>query len=519
VLIIAALAHVLATLQPVFSDEFLVLGSFWDFVQHRTIVPAHTKYPTLYAYLTAPVTGLFAATALALGHPPSAYDLSEWVALHPEMGMWPARLVSLLCWGVCLWAVWRIAREMLDDADLALLAAAAFAAALGTLEYSGYGLPDVAMMMFATLSLLHALRLARGVQPERSAFLAGLLAGLAVATKYTAAALAVPLLAAAWASPRAGRTRALARMAAWALAGFVIGCPGWIIAPGHYWQGLMYERAHMARGHLGYSGVPLLGQIELLLRADPVLTLLAFAGAIAFACVGRRKRGQWVVLVAVAGAVLLMAAPAKKQSLQYLFVIYPVMALLIACGVGLVHGRTRRLLGGVIAVLLVVCALAGAYWGMRAGLMPDTLKVARQWINVNLPQGALVAVDWIDVPRLVTEEELETLRADLRTDSVREAYARLRGFPSVPMVYDQAFARDTRARYIITSSTCFARFFQFGRFTRLPPPEGTELRVEFDQRRARSVTAAMPSNAHTSTPLGSGTTSSSTVTPHSPRFR
>lgn len=484
VLVIAAAAHLLATLQPVFSDEFLVLGNFWEFIQHRTIIPSHTQYPALYSYLTAPVTGLFAAVTVALGRPPSIYDLSEWVALHPEMGMWPARLVSLVCWGVCVWVVWRSAREMLADAGLALVAAAAFAAALGTLEYSGYGLPDVAMMMFAALALLHALRLARGDRPVRSAFFAGLLAGFAVATKYTAVAIAVPLLVAAWASPREGRVRAIARMAGWAVAGFVIGCPGWIIAPGHYWAGLMYERAHMARGHLGFSGVPLLGQLELLVRADAVLVVLALVGVIAFAFVGRRGRGQWAVLVAAAGAVLLMAAPAKKQSLQYLFVIYPVMAVLVACGPAVAHGRARRLLAGGIAPVLVASALAGAFWGVRVGLMPDTLEVARAWINVNLPEGAPVAVDWIDVPRLVAEEELERLRADLRTQYMREAYAGLRGFPSVPMVYDEAFARDTQARYIITSSTCFARFFQFGRCTRIPPPEGTELRAEFDRRRA-----------------------------------
>jgi len=457
VLLIAALAHVLATLQPVFSDEFLVLGSFWDFVQHRTIIPAHTKYPTLYAYLTAPVTGLCAAIAVALGHPPSAYDLSEWVALHPEMGMWPARLVSLVCWGVCLWAVWRIAREMLDDADLALLAAAAFAAALGTLRYSGYGLPDVAMMMFATLALLHALRLARGNRPVRSAFFAGMLAGFAVATKYSAVAIAVPLLAAVWVSPREGRTCALVRMAAGAVAGFVIGCPGWVIAPGHYWEGLMYERAHMARGHLGYSGVPLLGQLELLLCADPVLMPLALAGAVAFAFVGRCGRRQWAVLVAAAGAVLLMAAPAKKQSLQYLFVMYPAMAVLVACGAAVAHGPARRWLTGATAVALAGCALAGLWWGCRVALVPDSLVVARQWINANLPEGAPVAVDWIDVPRLVVEDELAGLRGDLRTDFVRDLYAGLRGFPSVPMVYDEAFARDTQARYIITSSHPAAR--------------------------------------------------------------
>jgi len=487
VLGVALLAHVLVTMQPMFPDEFLVLGNFWDFVQERTIIPGHTQYPALYSYLAAPVTGLFVALSVAVGVPPSAADVSEWIAYRPELGMWPARLVSLACWCVCVWAVWRIAREMLRDADLALLAAAAFAAAVGTLEYSGYGLPDAAMMMFASLALLYALRLARGESTRGSAILAGLLAGLAMATKYSALALAVPLLVAGLLSSRDGRerSRAVGVMAGMGAVGLLVGCPGWLLAPAHYWHGLMVERAHMATGHLGYTGVPLLGQLELLATADPLVLVLALAGAVAFAVRGGGgRRAQYAVLVATVAAVLAVAAPAKKQSLQYLFVLYPALGLLAACLPAAATGRTRRALATTMAVALLLCAAWGMWWGYRVALLPDSRVVARQWINGSLPEGAVVAVDWIHVPRLVGQEELAALTGDLHTDFVRDAYAGLRGFPSVEMEYTDAFLRETPAEWLITSSGCYARFFEHGRFTRIPPAEGTSLRAEFDQKRA-----------------------------------
>lgn len=484
VLALALVAHVLVMQQPVFIDEFRILGNFWDFVGGRTIIPEHTAYPTLFSYLAAPFNAAFAAMLVARGGPPAAEDLSEWYAYCPEMGMFPARLLSLLCWAIFVWATGRMGREMLGGSTRALLAAGTAAAAIGPLKYSGYGLPDVAMMMFGALSLLHALRLARGERWRRSALLAGLLTGLAVATKYTALALVVALLAAMLAMPvKAHRWPAVLRMAGMALSGFIIGCPGWLLAPAHFWQGFAAERAHMALGHLGYLGVPLLGQLELLLTADPLLIVLAIAGAIVLARGRRRHRTELAVLGALIGAVLLMAAPAKKQSLQYLFALYPALALLAAgCAVPMGRRGLRALVP--LAMGLLVAAGWGLAWSARVAVVPDSLQVARQWINANLPDGAVVAVDWIDVPRLVEQADLESLRADLRTDLVRDAYAGLRGFPSVPIVYDEEFLRTTDAEWFVTSSTCYARFFEFGRFTRRPPPAGSRLRAEFDRKRA-----------------------------------
>ena len=43
---------------------------------------------------------------------------------------------------------------------------------------------------------------------------------------------------------------------------FLLGSPGWLIAPSHMLNGVVLELRAAAFGHLGISGVPLLGQIR-----------------------------------------------------------------------------------------------------------------------------------------------------------------------------------------------------------------------------------------------------------------
>lgn len=481
---LGVIAHLLATLQPIFSDEFLILGNFWDLVQNRTIIPEHARYPTLYSYMTAPITGLFAILSILSGLPPSIYDFSEWMAYRPLVAIWPARLVSFICWIVCLTAVHSLAFESLRDRRAALAAAAAFAAAIGTLQYTGYGLPDVAMMMWTALALLFALRMMRAEDPRRLALITGILAGLAIATKYSAIAIALPLLVAALLSRK--EMRSALPVVGWlggaATVAFLLGSPGWLFATERFMEGLAWEREHMARGHLGFTGVPVLGQLELLARADLPLMLLAAAGGLLWAV--RRPRRDVVVLLVAVVAVMAMAAPARKQSLHYLFVLYPVAAVLIAGGLYTVSGRLRR--GGVLIVALACLgsALWGLWWSYRAAVLPDSLQVSREWINARVRDGAIVAIDWIDVPRLVSESEVAGLRADLRTEIVRDLYAGLRTFPAVEIDYDLHFLSETEADWLVTSSTCYARFFEFGRFTRIRPAPESEIGPEFIRRRA-----------------------------------
>jgi len=189
-------------------------------------------------------------------------------------------------------------------------------------------------------------------------------------------------------------------------------------------------------------------------------------------------------VVVVAGlAVLLVAAPAKKQSLQFLFGLYPPLCLIIGAGVASLSGRARTAAVCLAAPAVLVSTVIGAGWVYRATALPDSTAVARQWLNENLPEGATIAVDWNYVPRLLDRAELEALRAGLRTDWLRSRYAKLRGFPAVPMGWTEETLRTTEAQYIITSSGCYDRFFEFGRFTMLPPAPDSPLRAQFDETR------------------------------------
>ncbi|MCD6361810.1 MAG: glycosyltransferase family 39 protein, partial [Armatimonadetes bacterium] len=278
-IIAGCVTHVLVTRQPGFGDEFVVVQNVWHMISERTIIPPHAVYPALYSYAITPAVVAASAIRVWMGAPPSYQDLSELMALRPLTGFWPARLVTMLCWMGCLWTVYVIGRGLWRERLPALAAAAVFAGAVGPLRYSGYALPDVPMMLVMTLALMFALRVVRGERPSRNIALAGLLGGLAVATKYQAVAVLAPVALAAWLAG-GERLRLMGRAALAAAAGFIAGCPGWVLAPGHYWRGLMSVRAHMGAGHIGFHGVPLLGQLELLLRADAALGILGVLAAL-----------------------------------------------------------------------------------------------------------------------------------------------------------------------------------------------------------------------------------------------
>lgn len=240
-------------------------------------------------------------------------------------------------------------------------------------------------------------------------------------------------------------------------------------------------REHMAVGHIGQEGIPLLGQLELLVRADGLLPVLAAVAIIALIAKGRtRKDSALIVLMLAGAAVLLITSMARKQSLQFIFGLYPVMALLVAVWASGLTGRRARSVYGLCAMGFAAMAVVGAWWTYKAVALPESTTVAREWINANVSEGAAMSVDWNYVPQLLDGEELACLREGLRTEFMREAYAGLRGYRMVPMGWTAATLDTTDAEWIVTSSGCYERFFKFGWFTMRPTPSGSPLRGMFE---------------------------------------
>lgn len=486
VLCISGLTHVLVTLQPSFMDEYPVLGNVAHFAQHRTIIPDHTQYPPLYSYIISPFVGLWGATLALQGRLASVAELRGYLHVNPVVLFWGARLVTLICFAIAVRLVYATARAAGNRQVTSLVAATVLASSVGLVRYSGYALPDVTMMMFAAGVMYYAVCLPSSPRPVRSALLCGAVLGLALATKYTALGVALSVVTAAWlAAPSfRNRLRLLVVAAVGSVTGFLIGSPGWVLAFRRYWEGLTFEAGHMRAGHLGATGVPLLGQLELLARADPhILAIAALSVVAAIVCRPRAMRSEAIMAAAALG-VLVVAAPAKKQSLQYLFAAYPAMAVLVSTGLDKVrHPRSPYLNGGV-ALLCLVSSVVGLHYALRWALLPDSVEVSRQWIYTHIERNASVAVDWEYVPRLYNVEELSAMHHGTTSAYMSALRAPLMVPYNVSQLEHEAHCLLRRdIDYIVTSSGCYGRFFRAGVFTGKPPPDDSPMVEEFRHRR------------------------------------
>ncbi len=466
VLTLAGVAHVMATLQPAFVDETFIVRNIENFFSERTIVPAFFSYPTLYSYLSAPFAGLFVGGMVLSGMPPAIGDWTAVSYYERLYALWPQRLVVFLSFALACLLVYLIVLELTERRWAGLLGATLLATAPGCFRYSGLGLPDVPTMMFATAALLFALRLARGERPERNALLAGLLGGLAVATKYNAVLLAPPLIVAAWAA--GNRWRLIASVAGAAAIGFLIGSPAWLIAPGEYLEGMRYEMGLQRLGLLGTAGVPLLGQLELTVESDPHLLIMSLVGVI-IVLHGRERRWQVAVLLTLVAAAYVVAAPGSRQRLHYLLPAWPAMAALVAWGVAVSAKRTKVFLGTLAVVSATVACGLIMIQGFTMAAVPQSERVARTWLHRHVEPMTPIALDWAYVPDLLDHEQLADLTARIETDYVQRLYSGLVPYRTDRPQYTRDFLETAEEQYIVTSSGCYERFFDFGVFTRRPP--------------------------------------------------
>lgn len=143
--------------------------------------PHFFRYSSLFMYQLATVDSVLQVLVAMFGTmlTSSAYYLA-------------GRLLSAFYGVLTIWAVFLLGREIFDE-QVGLLAAFLMAIAPEHVRQSHFAIVDVAMVFWVTLSLLLILQAVR--KDSHSAFgVAGIAAGLAVGTKYTAAVLVFPLV-------------------------------------------------------------------------------------------------------------------------------------------------------------------------------------------------------------------------------------------------------------------------------------------------------------------------------------
>ncbi|MBO0843724.1 MAG: glycosyltransferase family 39 protein, partial [Nocardioides sp.] len=247
-----------------------------------------------------------------------------------------ARVVVALLGTLLTFVVYLAGRRFLSPAG-GLVAGAVIGFAFLPVFYSHQALNDVPTMLGITLTLLAALR-AYEVGGLRAFVLAGCAIGLATATKYNAAPVALVVVA-AWAlrwhahpSERPTRstwwvrTRPLWLAALASLAVFVVLDPFFVLHLGSgLWQ-VTHEGSQAGEAKLGQSGSPeAFYPVSLLWGLGVVPTMLAVVGAVA----GLRSRRVRTVLLLVFPLVLFAYVCTQGRYFgRWMLPAYPALAVL-----------------------------------------------------------------------------------------------------------------------------------------------------------------------------------------------
>ncbi len=490
------------------TDERLIVKEVVHFFDDSTLRPGHYNYPAFYSYLYA--GALYVCRALggldsvAGLHLPMGFALTLNIVLFALVGRW----LSLLA-GVALVGLTYLLGCRAYDRRVGL-GGALFAACSTTLiGYGRVALPEMTMALLATAACYCWVDIAQRGR-RLSYLLGGLLAGLAVSTKYNAGLVLAGLVVAHVLRWRKERGRGgkihldLLLAGGVSLLAFLAGSPYWVLSFGEYYQALLNVQSN-TQFTLTQTSWPWLILLKSLWTGE-----LAWGVVVTLGCVyalWRRQAADWVLLaVLVPGFLYVGSWP--KTSIHYLIFLAPLAGLLGARLV-LDHLRDQRAVWGL--ALLALISLPNTWREVEQGQILGhgdvNLKAAR-WIETHIPNGAVIGGYWLSylppLKGLKQQEKLQSLMDEHQDDpQVVQALRDLEGqsrfyrcmrlhyfaedpvvppeyrecvdlqdpktrriFTNVWLTYDEI--RHLGVEYVLLSNAAYGRFF-----TGEVPPVGT----------------------------------------------
>ena len=193
-------------------DEPRYIYSAVGILQTGNLNPNWFQQPSLYTYLVTAVLGIYYLMGFITGQFQSTADLFQpayhfdgYIPLPAEF-LLPRLLTAVIGVATVLLAYW-IGKRWMGQAG-ALGAAAFLALSFFHSESSHYIATDVPLAFFILATLYFSYRISETGE-NKYYLLAGLMAGLAIGTKYSAYVLAIPTLLAHLLAWRQGKTRLL----------------------------------------------------------------------------------------------------------------------------------------------------------------------------------------------------------------------------------------------------------------------------------------------------------------------
>ena len=376
-------------------DEIGVAASIWNFFRAATLLPTEFTYPAFYSYMVA--AALWATHAVGWG--PELGGTLETLVLvsytDPARAALVGRILSAVCSALVPVVTCILGRRAFAP-RVGWIAGALATVAVVPVIQAHHALPDSAMALWAVLCFYFAWHIyQRGKIVDY--VLAGIMAGLVVATKYNGAFAALAIPAAHWL--RSGRAlRDLVAPRLWLAVGLALvtlglASPYLLLAHDKYLALASYQVSSLdftMREHTPWWGI-----LSSLPAAEGPVGVLVFGG-MAWSLY-RRRPLDWILWAAWLPSILYIGTW-TRESLHYLLLFYPFWLLGAA---RLVDAGVMRFGGGrawAVYALAGLCAVPGVYRiveGNRQLQQPDLRQQAAGWIAANIPEGSRLGMSWL----------------------------------------------------------------------------------------------------------------------------
>jgi 4-amino-4-deoxy-L-arabinose transferase-like glycosyltransferase len=380
--------------------------------------PHFFHVPTLHTYAVAGIWAIYYHLGKISGKFANVTDFMDSFQDDPTVFILLGRLLTVLLSVGTIALVYIIGTKMYNRR------AGIFAALFLTFSHvhnkiSHYQVPDAPMVFFFMLSFLFIWHIYKRGKPK-DYILAGLFAGLAMATKYGGQMLFLPLLLAHLF--RKIEEKQVIQNIVFSLPlvlsgfffglGFLIGCPYFMLDFASFWRGFQWQSKHLyVEGHFGSSTAQpaWLFYIKQGFRENVgLLSQFLVLGGMLYGFVKHKKRE--ILLFSLPAVLFVIIGGWKAKAVRYMLPLTPFLALIAGYFLDFVLHKIETFKarsslaarqGGKNSILLPVLLLSlilfpSAYKVFRFDLsltQKDTRTLSKEWINNTIPEGSHIACE------------------------------------------------------------------------------------------------------------------------------
>lgn len=389
-------------------DEPLFVIKAVELLTDRTLNPRWFGHPgTTTIYLTMLTSVAVVGWGLLIGSWSSIDEFTRAGYADPGLLFIPVRAVMALLAVVCVWLTYHVGRRLCDRVT-GLIAAALLAINSLHVTWSQVIRTDIGASVFMMGALYFAIRIAqRGAL--RDYLWAGVLTGIAIATKWPASSIFIAVIGAAIARSRSGegnwRTelQKLVAAGAAAIAALLASSPFLLLD----WQTVLADLSGEARPvHLGHTGTGFLSNLITYFQSQ-VAGSMGWIGLVLIIAgvtvsMMRTSAIRWTLLPAAIAFIIMISAQQLVWS-RWVLPAMPMLVIFAAVGLVWMSERIAQLLGTqarpVIAALFAVAAVPSAIdtVGTIRERRNDTRAMAAGWATKHIPPGSSVALEHLEL--------------------------------------------------------------------------------------------------------------------------